>query len=206
MWCQSRQTEHRWQLQFDVRQTAEPEEGAQVVAETIDQAQVEAAQAAVTRAFRPGAEGAALPPEQLRKTLEDILDLSKEHWPTPLIRSLADTLLDCAAGRTRTAEHEERWLNLLGFCLCPGFGDPVDEWRMKRVWKLYFDGLAFPRQTQCRTEWWIFWRRSAGGLKAGQQMELYQQVRPYCNRPDGVKPNPGRCPSMWAPANYWRSG
>ena len=40
-----------------------------------------------------------------------------------------------------------------------------------------FWGPAFPRQAQCRTEWWVLWRRVAGGLKGGQQIELYHQVR-----------------------------
>ena len=105
--------------------------------------------------------------------------MPKEHWPTPLIRALADALLDHAQGRTASAEHEARWLNTLGFCLRPGFGDPVDEWRMKRAWKLFFEGPVFPRDGQARTEWWIFWRRIGGGLNAGQQNEVYQLVRPY---------------------------
>ncbi|MBV7334017.1 hypothetical protein KFU94_38440 [Chloroflexi bacterium TSY] len=115
----------------------------------------------------------------MRKSLEETLGLVKEKWPVSLIRRLADTLIATEEGRGLSHEHEARWLNLLGFCLRPGFGDPVDEWRMKRVWKLYFDGLRFPRQAQCRSEWWIFWRRVAGGLKSGQQMEIYYRVQPY---------------------------
>ncbi|MCB0075521.1 MAG: hypothetical protein KDE20_28905, partial [Caldilineaceae bacterium] len=105
--------------------------------------------------------------------------MAKEDWPTTLIRTLADELLDAMDGRTITAEHEARWLNLLGFCLRPGYGAPVDDWRIKRIWQLHFQGLAFPRQAQNRTEWWIFWRRVAGGLKAGHQMEIYNGVRSY---------------------------
>ncbi|MBV7336581.1 hypothetical protein KFU94_51790 [Chloroflexi bacterium TSY] len=205
LWCQAQQSEHRWQLQFDVRQIAEslsvPIPSAQADAKEnaasgrteralsdvqviIDEAQIEAAINLIQHTFQKEAEaGQDLSqrprPEQLRKSLEETLGLVKEKWPVSLIRRLADTLIATEEGRGLSHEHEARWLNLLGFCLRPGFGDPVDEWRMKRVWKLYFDGLRFPRQAQCRSEWWIFWRRVAGGLKSGQQMEIYYRVQPY---------------------------
>jgi molecular chaperone DnaK (HSP70) len=178
LWCQSRQSSHRWQLQFDVRQGFGDGQIEQTVEETIDESIVESARSLIVQTF-DGAGGTGVPVTSLRKTLESSLEMPKERWPTPLIRALADSLLEVAKGRSATAEHEARWLNLMGFCLRPGFGDPVDEWRMKRVWKLFFQGLHHPRQAQCRTEWWIFWRRVAGGLKAGQQMELYQQVRAF---------------------------
>jgi hypothetical protein len=72
--------------------------------------------------------------------------------------------------------HEVYWLNLLGFCLRPGFGDPADELRMKEVWKLYLQGLIFNKPPN-RTEWWVFWRRVAGGLKMGHQLQVYDQIR-----------------------------
>ena len=175
LWCESEKTHHRWQLQFDVRQTAE----AQAVGETIEQALIEAAQDEIRKTFEGGGQRHAHPPERLRKKLEALLERPKNDWPTSLIRHLADTLLDAAKGRALTDQHEARWLNLLGFCLRPGFGDPVDEWRMKQIWKLQHDGLVFPRQDQCRDEWWVFWRRVAGGLTAGQQQQIYQQVQPY---------------------------
>ena len=173
--CYSQTSDHRWQLQFDVRRGGEPDSESIPLQETVDDALVEALNEKVTRTFVEGLDA----PETLRKRLESTVGMLKEAWPTALIRRLADTLIDAAAGRKRTAEHEARWLNLLGFCMRPGFGDPVDEWRMKRLWKFYFEGLAYPRQAQNRTEWWIMWRRLAGGMKAGQQIELYQQVRPY---------------------------
>ena len=179
LYCSSRQTDHRWQLQFDVRQSAAAGEEGQTVEETLDQAAVEAAQTVVTRTFAPDTAGEALPPAQVRRNLEETLALPKEHWPTPLIRALADALLDTAQGRAESPEHEARWLNTLGFCLRPGFGDPVDDWRMKRTWKLFFEGPVFPREGHARAEWWIFWRRIGGGLNAGQQNEVYQLVRPY---------------------------
>lgn len=188
LWCLSQQSGHRWQLQFDVRQLAVKDDAEPDVAETLDEKVVVRAQQLVAETF--GAD-ATRPPTQLRRELEELLTADKEHWPTPLIRKLADTLLETAPGRRRSAEYEARWLNLLGFCLRPGFGDPVDDWRLKRVWKIFFEGLQFPRNTQSRTQWWIFWRRVAGGLKAGQQMELYNQVRGYVAPDSTRKKKPG---------------
>jgi hypothetical protein len=116
-------------------------------------------------------------------------------------------LLECHTGRALSPEHEKRWLNLLGFCLRPGFGDPVDQWRMQQVWKLYLQGLAFPKEVQCRNEWWIFWRRVAGGLPAGKQLHIYHQVWPYLQpgktakqKPDPIFPKharPGEDMEVW---------
>ncbi|MEZ4663699.1 MAG: hypothetical protein R2911_39705 [Caldilineaceae bacterium] len=179
VWCEAQQSEHRWQLQFDVRQAVSDPDAAPALTETIDQTLVEEAQVLIRCTFGPDAQRGEYPPERLRRALEETLTVAKEDWPTPLIRTLADALLETMDGRAVTAEHEARWLNLLGFCLRPGYGAPVDDWRMKRIWQLHFQGLTFPRQAQNRTEWWIFWRRVAGGLKAGHQMEIYNGVRGY---------------------------
>ncbi|NJN81123.1 MAG: hypothetical protein HC802_01775 [Caldilineaceae bacterium] len=175
VWCQSQQSSHRWQLQFDVRHT--PENATQIaVADTVDQTVVELAQEAIRRVFNgDGEDGES--PERIRRILEELFELPKEAWPTALIRQLADALIEVGETRGRSPEHEIRWLNLLGYCLRPGYGDPLDEWRIKQIWKLHFQGPAFARAPQNRTEWWIFWRRVAGGLKAGQQLEVFHQVR-----------------------------
>ncbi|MEM7128661.1 MAG: Hsp70 family protein [Chloroflexota bacterium] len=178
LWCYAQRSEHRWQLQFDIRQGEEPTSDKAVVAETVDQAMIEAAQELIRQTFVKDG-NTNHKPQDLRKQLEEMFKLSKESWPVPLIRQLADALLEVMNERAISAEHEARWLNLLGFCLRPGFGDPVDEWRMKRVWTLYFQGLQFPKSTQNRTEWWIFWRRVAGGMKAGQQADFFSHIRSY---------------------------
>ncbi|MCB0186757.1 MAG: hypothetical protein KDE31_20965, partial [Caldilineaceae bacterium] len=167
LWCQSKQSDHSWQLAFDVRGEAEATAGEGAIETIVEAATLEAAQVAIRRTF--GADDGDLSgnyaPEGLRKRLESILELEKEAWPTQLIRRLADTFLEVAAGRKRSFQHEAFWLNLLGYCLRPGYGDPGDELRMKSVWGLYLEGLQYNRP-QVRTEWWIFWRRVAAGLSA----------------------------------------
>ena len=174
LWCQARQTPHRWQLQFDIRDEGVPEETP--AGETIDSDLIEAARRPIQSVFSGGGPSSSASPDSLVKELASILESTKEEWPFLLIRKLAETLLETRKGRGFSARHESRWLNLTGFCLRPGFGDPLDEWRVREAWKLFPEGLLFPRETQGRAEWWIFWRRVAGGLTAGQQLQLYQNV------------------------------
>lgn len=185
LWCESQQSNHRWQLRFDVRQPLEAQltevaagDDAPVVT-TLAPETVAKAQELIRKTFQPGEERKQFPPEALRKNLEETLDLPKEEWPLPLLRTLADTFLEVGEQRKVSAEYEMRWYNLAGFCLRPGYGDALDEWRMKEVWKCQLQGLHFGRQIQNRAEWWVFWQRVAGGLNLGQQQQLYQQARPY---------------------------
>ena len=173
LWCQARQTPHRWQLQFDIRQEGQPQETSP--GETLDANLIDHARTSIYSVFQGGASQS---PEGVVKALVSILESGKEQWSFLLIRKLADTLLECRQGRGISFRHESRWLNLTGFCLRPGFGDPLDEWRIREAWKLFPQGLQFPREAQGRAEWWIFWRRIVGGFTAGQQVQLYQSVTP----------------------------
>ena len=180
LWCRSRETPHRWQLQFDVRQEVDPQAAAEAVSgEILDQAVIESARDRIREVFGGGPAAKDPSPERLMKGLSAALRMQKEKWSTPLVRRLSDTLLEFQKGRASSPQHEARWFNLLGFCLRPGFGDPVDEWRMKEVWKVYLQGLHFPRHVPCRSELWIFLRRVAGGLSAGHQWRVYQQLSGY---------------------------
>ena len=80
--------------------------------------------------------------------------------------------MEIEPARARSPIHEARWLNLLGFCLRPGYGYAVDDWRAAQTWRLSEKKVAHPRNELCRAEWWILWRRVAGGLTAGQQRAL----------------------------------
>ena len=108
---------------------------------------------------------------QLRGTLEHLLG-ARERWETPLLRRLFDALLERAKGRRRSAEHERAWLNLAGWCLRPGFGHPLDEWRIEQLWALFETGVQYHKDSQVRAEWWTLWRRVAGGLSTEAQLRL----------------------------------
>lgn len=192
LWCQAQQSEHRWQLQFDVRQSAEPLVPSSRIEDTVDQTTIAPAQDEIRRTFGSRDPTGEHTPEALRKNLEQILGMSRERWPTSVLRQLADALLETQQGRALSSAYEKRWLNMLGWCLRPGFGDPADEWRMQQVWKLYLQGLAFPKEAQSRSEWWIFWRRIAGGLTSSKQVQVFRQVWPYLRggKSSRQKPSP----------------
>jgi molecular chaperone DnaK (HSP70) len=179
LWCRSIETPHRWQLSFDVRQEIDAGSRTAPSGEILDQSVVEEAQQRLRAAFAGGEASKEQSPERLMKGLSAALRMQKERWPTSLVRRLADTLLEVRQARALSPQHEARWLNLLGFCLRPGFGDPLDEWRLKEVWKVYLQGLEYPRQVTCRSELWIFLRRVAGGLSAGHQWRVYQDLSGY---------------------------
>jgi len=178
LWCRSLQTPHEWRLRFDVRQEMEPS-AADIGGETLDEDLIQQAREKIRRTFDKDARTPADSPERLVKGLEGVLGIPRGKWSTTLIRGLADCLLEVREGRRSTVGHEARWLNLLGFCLRPGFGDPLDDWRVKELWKVYLQGLAFPKKPAGRLELWILLRRVAGGLSAGRQWNVYQEISSF---------------------------
>ncbi|WP_417071327.1 Hsp70 family protein [Niveibacterium terrae] len=110
---------------------------------------------------------------QLRSALERPLG-NCEDWDLPLLRALFDALWAGARRRRRSAEHERVWLNLAGYCLRPGFGAPLDEWRIAQLWEIFEPGLQYVGESQNRIQWWTLWRRVAGGLSEDQQMRIME--------------------------------
>jgi molecular chaperone DnaK (HSP70) len=108
---------------------------------------------------------------QLRASLERLLG-SRENWPTPLLRRLFDALMQRAKGRRRSAEHERAWLNLSGYCLRPGFGHTLDEWRIEQLWAQFEQGAQHHKDSQVCAEWWTLWRRVSGGLPPEAQLRV----------------------------------
>jgi hypothetical protein len=175
LWCNSQTATHRWQLQFDVRLGESSPAQVSSSTETLDNETINLAIKEIKNVFEQERSGN---PESLLNNITKFLEPDKSKWSTPVIRKMADTLLKTKQGRFFSPQHEARWLNLLGFCLRPGFGDPLDSWRIKETWKIFLEGLKFYDKHQCRTEWRILLRRVAGGLKAGQQLEIYEQLSP----------------------------
>jgi len=114
----------------------------------------------------------------LRQDLEKLLG-EREHWDTPLLRELFGQLLASAKRRRRSADHERLWYHLTGYCLRPGFGYPVDNWRVAQIWALYSEGVQFMQDPAVWSQYWILWRRIAGGLDQVQHEKLYTDLRPY---------------------------
>ncbi|HEY3322377.1 MAG TPA: Hsp70 family protein [Planctomycetota bacterium] len=148
-----------------------------------------------------------LPPGLLTKQLEVALSMSKDSWPGALARRMADVLLEHADGRSRSAEHESRWLNLTGFLLRPGFGDVGDGERLRKLYNATRSGPAFVSDPNVRIEWWVLWRRTAAGLKADHERELFNRLQPFLTGERDVtkrggwpRPTKGELPEMWRAA------
>ena len=180
IWCRSEETEHRWRLAFNLRGVeSDPLDGIAEDATGGDtgvvvEPEAISAATALVRAVFAGA--AALPPEALAGELETLVGHGKLAWPLPVIRALADVLLETASGRQKGPPYEVRWLNLAGFCVRPGFGSTLDEWRVSELRKIYAAGLAFPKEIQNQVEWLVLWQRVGAGFSAGQQHELALRV------------------------------
>jgi len=176
LWCAEVHGERTWKLQFDVRAATQTEvEGHQGQAEAggfIDEQTNQRCQAIVAAAFGGKEEGGAVV-----KALEAATEIGRDEWPPSLLRALWEELLKREDGRQRQAQTEARWLNLTGFCLRPGFGFALDDWRVGQVWRRLAQAKpAFHRNEQCRAEWWILWRRLAGGLSPTQQQTLAEPL------------------------------
>ncbi|MEI7996693.1 MAG: molecular chaperone DnaK, partial [Methylococcaceae bacterium] len=119
--------------------------------------------------------------KNLRADLEKQLGCARTEWETPLLRSFYTTLLEGSKYHRRSEDHERVWLSLTGFCLRPGFGYPLDDWRVEQLWKLYPQSIQFVNETQNWTEWWTLWRRIAGGLSVIAQEQIYADIAKFIN-------------------------
>jgi hypothetical protein len=174
IWAESKISEHRWRLQFQLRKSATMESATSRPAAVIGDEALAAAEALIPATFAE----ATVEPEQLPGRLEQTLGLGRNSWPLSTIRKLADRMLDLSEQRKRSGPHEARWLSLCGFCLRPGFGFPGDDYRIEQARRIYAAGLTFANQVQNEIEWWIFCGRVAGGLNRNQQTDIFQRLSP----------------------------
>jgi molecular chaperone DnaK (HSP70) len=164
----------RWLLEFQLRGGASSAEGDDIDAELPLPARIGEAIDKIDRIF--GARSRQVDPKevrQLRAQLEKLLG-DRERWNTRVLRRLFDALLQRAKARRRSADHERLWLNLAGFCLRPGFGYPLDDWRIEQLWPLFESGVQYLNDAQACSEWWTMWRRAAGGLGRDAQLRLLE--------------------------------
>lgn len=161
----------RWLLEFQLRDHGAPDTGDDAD-EIILPPRYKDALEKIDRIFGSRAQQVeSKEVRQLGRQLDHLLG-ARESWPTPLLRHLFDALLQRAKGRRRSAEHERAWLNLAGYCLRPGFGHALDEWRIEQLWAMFDTGLQYHKDSQACSEWWTLWRRVSGGLDATQQLRL----------------------------------
>jgi len=185
LWCESRNTPHRWRLQFELRaeeaqaqqlDTAKPQPLPTYSSDVAtSDATVEFAAQLIRGVFGGSADVGTLAPETLVSQMEAVLGEKRDSWPLSAIRRFGDVLLEAAAGRKKSPRHEVRWLNLSGFCLRPGFGVPGDDARVNDLRKIASNELVFADDLQCQVEMLVLLRRIAGGINASEQQALYRK-------------------------------
>ncbi|MCP4578489.1 MAG: hsp70 family protein [Deltaproteobacteria bacterium] len=186
LWCQSLKSPHRWRFQFQLRTMDQPSDVSD--REVFEESLVNESILKIRETF--SGKTAKTQPARLIKDITKTVNAGKEKWPLEFIRRMADELMVLASSRTLGIEHESRWLNLIGFCLRPGFGDALDEHRIERLWKSFHDGPFNTKNVQVRSEWWVLWRRIAGGLSASQQRQIFLTISTLVKPgKGGKKPN-----------------
>ncbi len=222
LYCVSRDGGNRWRLEFNIRElvapppareAAEEQEAKPGLTDVWPEHQVQEAARLIREVFGTGspalvANAPGSPtPNELTRALETALEASRSEWPTGLCRRLWEFLAENADGRKRSPAHQTRWYHLAGWCLRPGFGEPLDRFRVEQLWKM----LTAPprdeagRQAAARipdvgADYWIMWRRLAGGLNSTLQQALFDRLRPVLLPAKGkavVKPNLNELAEMW---------
>jgi molecular chaperone DnaK (HSP70) len=206
-WCESKISDNRWRLQFELRKAApqsekQPPAERKAAAVVSDQA-LKASLELIAAVFSPSARS-LVPPEEVPAKLELTMGLGRNSWPLSAIRQLGDAFLAATDGRRKSPAFEIRWFNLAGFCLRPGFGYPGDDFRIEQARRIYASGLTYGNQVQCEIDWWIFWGRVAGGLNRNQQTDIYQRLSAFLLPRGSKKPqriNPSLLREMWRTAS-----
>ncbi|EHU5174568.1 hsp70 family protein [Vibrio parahaemolyticus] len=172
----------RWELEFEVR-NKQADDGEEIQLHP----RLNECKELIARLYsgnKKSAEGKEI--KTLAKDLEKKLG-KRDEWDFTTLRQLFDTFAQGRKRRRRSEQHEKNWLRLAGFALRPGFGDPTDSWRIEQVWGLYQQNIQF-KNHQGWTDWWVFWRRIAGGLSQEQQETILADIAKYLH--PGAMKNP----------------
>ena len=179
LWCAQADGPRTWRLEFDVRAATHTDmAGHTGLGERqgiVESQVVEDCLRLIASTFGKASGQPADKPEGLAKRLAEVAGMPRQDWPPSLLRALWEALVEHESGRRKSETHEARWLNLLGFGLRPGYGMALDDWRVAQTWRL-LQGRLVHAGPMCRAEWWILWRRIAGGLPAGQQRALAEPL------------------------------
>lgn len=184
LWCVSDASEERWRLEFELRGTAGP--AKETVIESMPPQFVEARrhieETFATRPAGGAASGAPVKVKQVWRNLEQVLG-PRAQWRVPMLREMWSALYARAGKRRRSADHERVWFQLAGYTLRPGFGYPLDDWRSKQMFESLFEaGVAFHKEKPVWMEFWIMWRRVAGGLAEQPHAEIWRFLKPHLEK------------------------
>jgi molecular chaperone DnaK (HSP70) len=178
LWLKAVNSPHTWELQFQLRTATGQDNSLSTLEERpadelLDTALVKRVQEALAGAFATP-EASLL--KKLFEILEAILEMPRRQWSPSLLRSMWEPLWQQANRRSSSHEHNCRWWNLAGFLLRPGTGFPLDDFRIKELWKILLANPISQQSPDCQLQQWICVRRIAAGLSRGQQMQMAQEL------------------------------
>ena len=187
IFCVGSPEQGAWKLEFQLRQGAEL--GAlSALPRTIDAAR-EVLQQIFGKKPVPGANA-----KDTWRSLEKALG-ERAGWSLAVNRDLWGVLWAGAQRRRRSADHERVFLGLAGFLLRPGFGAPLDHWRVEQTWTLFEQHLTHHKDPAVWAAWWVLWRRIAAGLSEREHDALFEAIAPHLKPPPkGRVANPGKKP------------
>src|SRR5207302_1878004 len=153
-----------------------PERAGDLVAEEEELAELPPVQTVIS------GEGTA--PVRLKAVLTEIGTLEvfcerAHRWTLATDRDLWGVLWAGAQKRRRSPDHERMFLSLCGFLLRPGFGAPLDAWRVEQAWTLFSQGLTHHKEPAVWAAWWVLWRRIAAGLPDEAHLALFEAIAPH---------------------------
>ncbi|MFL5327752.1 MAG: Hsp70 family protein [Gemmataceae bacterium] len=199
---------NRWRLEFGTRDIVDDDDEepapniAQPPDELLPESLIEPAANLIGSCYRADSPS----PNELVKALESQLGRRRDEWPTLLCRRLWETVEAVGDERRRSPAHLSRWYNLAGFVLRPGFGDPLDRFRVETLWKLLNAPKPGgpPPAEPVGADAWIMWRRVAGGLTSAFQKTLFDRLRPALlgggKGKGSFKPGANELAEMWRAA------
>jgi molecular chaperone DnaK (HSP70) len=184
---------HRWKLEFQLRGEAREAGGVSQLPRTIDAARE---QLQIVFGKKP-AQGASA--KDVWRSLERVLG-DRGSWTLATDRDLWGVLWAGAQKRRRSPDHERIFLSLCGYLLRPGFGAPLDGWRVEQAWTLFAQGLTHHKEAAVWAAWWILWRRVAAGLPEEAHRALFEAIAPHLKPASKQRvANPGKRPPGLAP-------
>src|SRR5579863_6891705 len=110
-WCESKISDNRWRLEFELRKQAAQAPAERKAAAVVSEQAMQASLELIAQVFATSAKS-PVTPEELPAKLEQTMGLGRNSWPLAAIRQLADAFLTAADGRKKSPAYEVRWLNL----------------------------------------------------------------------------------------------
>ncbi|MGZ3732737.1 MAG: molecular chaperone DnaK, partial [Parachlamydiaceae bacterium] len=174
----SQKTDHIWGLEFQLRSASGQENNLDTLAksrkdEVFDQSYLVEPKKSIEELF---SSNSSFKPDRIIERLELQLQQSKREWSPSILRGLGDALLKSASQRKISQTHEARWWNLAGLFLMPGYGFPLDDFRIKELWKVILSEAKLPSSAETQLQKWICFRRLSGGFNKGQQLQLAHEL------------------------------